>query len=208
MTRSLRAAFGACLGLALLPALAHAQTAPPKIGYTDHEILLANMPQMATVRQTMQTAIQQSQQTLGARQQRLQTRVEEYQRRQSLLSAEVRQQRERELGALQDSLQAEAGAAQQALGAREAELMRPLYESLQNAIDAEAQAKGLDVVLPTQVGGQPLILYVNRDRVTDITRDVARRLGIQVNDESAPGATPAAGGAPTRPAGTPPRGNN
>jgi Skp family chaperone for outer membrane proteins len=63
--------------------------------------------------------------------------------------------------------------------------MKPLLEKVQTAIDSVSQAKGLDLVLRTQVGQQPVLLYVNPNTVTDITMDVARELGLDVTDDEA-----------------------
>lgn len=180
--------------LALL-AVGTAATAPTafaqsRIGYTDYEVLLANLPSMDSVQATLQREAQAAEGSLQPQAQEFQSKVEEYQRRQQLLSADARRTREQELAGLQQSLEQAQQAAQQRLAVRRAELMRPIYEALQNAIDTEAKARNLDVVLPTQVGGQPVLLYVNRDRVVDITREVARRLGLNVAD----GPAPATGG--------------
>ena len=179
--------FAALLALVAFAGSAQAQTGL-KLGYADHKVLLANLPAMDSIQTTMQREVQTSQQALAPQAQELQTKVEEYQRRQSLLSAEARTQREQELQALQQSLEQAQQAANQRLQVRNAELMRPVYERLQAAIDAEAQAQSLDLVLATQAGDDPLLLYVNRQRVVDITRQVAVRLGIQVNDAPAAGA--------------------
>jgi hypothetical protein len=45
-------------------------------------------------------------------------------------------------------------------------------------------------VLRSQVGVQPVILYVNEQTIANITMDVARELGIDV--EAQPAGTPAA----------------
>ena len=188
----LTARSAALVALTLFAGTANAQV---KIGYTDHEVLLANMPQADSVQSALQAEVRTSQAALQTQSQELQTKAEEYQRRQSLLSAEARQQREQELAGLQQALQQASQAAEQRLSVRQSELMRPLFERLQNAIDAEAQAQSLDLVIPTQIGGQPAILYVNRERVVDITAAVARRLGIpEQPGGAAAGARPRTGG--------------
>lgn len=154
-----------------------------KVGYTDFEVLLANMPQMAQVNQTLQQEVVRTRQRIEQQFTEVQQEVERYQRQQSLLSPEARQQREARLDSLQRMAQAEAQLAEQRVGQRQAELMRPLYEMLQNAIDSVATEGGFDLILPTQVNGQPVILFINEQRVIDITRDVARRLGILVEEE-------------------------
>lgn len=153
-----------------------------KVGYTDFEVLLANMPQMAQVNQTLQQEVVRTRQRIEQQFAEVQQEIERYQRQQSLLSPEAREQREARLDSLQRMAQAEAQLAEQRVGQRQAELMRPLYEMLQNAIDSVATEGGFDLILPTQVNGQPVILFINEERVIDITRDVARRLGILVEE--------------------------
>jgi outer membrane protein len=172
----------AALALVALTFAPSAQAQALKVGYTDYEVLLANMPQMEEVQQQIQTFFQTRQAELQQAAQQLQQDAERYQRQSTLLSDSARAQREQELVRTQQELQQRGGQAEQELAQRRGELMRPLFEQLQGAIDAVAAEQKLDLVLPTQVGGDPFILYVNDRTVVDITRDVAQRLGIPVND--------------------------
>lgn len=181
-----RFSFWSLFALALAVALP-TQAQDLKVGYTDYEVLLANMPQMASVQQELQTFYTENQTKLQQQAQDFQERAQRYERQASLLSAEARAEREQELGTLQQQVQQAAAQADQLIQQKRLELMRPLFERLQNAIDTVAKAKGLDIVLPTQVGGDPFILYVNETRVTDITRDVAMELGIPVDETAADG---------------------
>ena len=70
-----------------------------------------------------------------------------------------------------------------ALAQRQGELMQPLLDRVQTAIDKVAKAKNLDLVLRSQVGSEPVLLFVNEDTIMNITLDVARELGIDVGDE-------------------------
>lgn len=156
-----------------------------KVGYTDYEVLLANMPQMEEVQTQLQSFYTETQQRLQTQAQDFQERAQRYERQASLLSAEARAEREQELNTLQQQVQQAAQQADQQLAQRRVELMRPLFERLQAAIDTVAERRGLDIVLPTQVGGDPFILYVNETRITDITREVASELGIPVDESAA-----------------------
>lgn len=176
---------GLLVAVVLMGGLADsAQAQALKVGYTDHEIIIVNLPAYQQVQQQLQQEYQTSQQNLQQQAQDLQEKMERYQKQQALLSAEVRTQREQELMQLQGQLQQAAQQKDQELAQREAELMQPLLERVQGAIDAVAERKGLDVVLRTQVGAQPLILYVNNKTVSDITADVARELGLEVPEET------------------------
>ena len=170
--------------LVALPLLAGTAVQAQDLGYTNQEAILANMPEMEQVRQQLQQEAQAQQQEFQQEQQEFQQKLEAYQKQQSLLSEQRRAEREQELRQLRDSLQQSAQQRDQYLAQREAELMQPLLQKLQGAIEAEAQAQGLDAVLRTQA-----LLYVNDQQMVDITSDVASRLGIEVeNIEAGPSA--------------------
>jgi outer membrane protein len=161
-----------------------------QIGFTDHELIIANMPEYQEIQQQLQQEFQQSQQQLQQRYEEFQEKVQRYQKQQALLSEETRQQRETELQQLQQELQQSAQQSEQQLAQREAEMLSPVYERVDKAIKAVAKNKGLDIVLRNQVGPlQPVILYVNEDTVTDITPDVARRLGLDVDEDAGTAST-------------------
>jgi outer membrane protein len=165
-----------------------------KVGYTDHEILIMNMPKYATVQSQLQQEYQTGQTDLQTKAADIQQQAEQYQKRAELMTAEERQAKEQELMTAQQTLQQEAAQKEQALATRQAELMAPLWEEVGKAIEAVAQEKGLDLVMRFQIGAdQPLILYSNPERVVDVTLDVARKLGIEVDetaDDAAAATTP------------------
>lgn len=164
-----------------------------RIGYTNQEAILANMPEMQDIQQQLQKEAKQQQQQLQKERKQLQQDMQEYQQQQSLLDDSARQQREQELRQRQSQLQQQLQQRQQQLQQRERELMQPLLEDLQSAIDNVAAQQNLEVVMRTQA-----LLYVdqNSDRVVDITPDVAEQLGInldQTPQEPAPTVDPNAG---------------
>ena len=85
----------------------------------------------------------------------------------------------------QQDIQDAATRKDEELGQLQAEKMQPLLDQVQDAIDSVAQEQGLDIVLRAQVGAEPLILYVDKDKVVDITLEVAKRLGIDVSEAEA-----------------------
>lgn len=156
---------------------AHAQAQGFKVGYADPEIIITYMPEYQTVQQQMAVEYRTSQEALQALAEDFQERVDRYQRQQPLLSEERRAEREAELAQLQQEIQNSAAAKDDELAARQEELMAPLLQKVQDAIDAIAVAKGLDMVVRS-----PALLYVNQDRVININIDIARRLGIEVDE--------------------------
>jgi outer membrane protein len=166
----------ALLVLGLLPLSATAQTF--KVGYTDPEAIIANMSEYRNMQLTLQREVETGQAELQARIADFQEKVDRYQRQQALLSPESRSQREQELMALEAEIQGDAASREEALGARQAELLQPLLERVQTAIDEVSADKQLALVLRA-----PAILYINESLVVDITPDVARKLGIPVPEE-------------------------
>lgn len=161
------------------------------VGYTDHEVIIVNLPDYQQLQQQLQQEYQGSQKEIQTLYQDYQEQVARYQKQQALMTEQKRAEREQELMQLQQSLQQQAQEKDQALAQREAELMQPLLEKVQSAIDVVAERRGLDLVLRSQVGQQPVLLYVNEDTIQDITMDVAVELGLDVTDSTAP--TPATG---------------
>ncbi|MDE2644895.1 MAG: OmpH family outer membrane protein [Bacteroidota bacterium] len=153
-----------------------------RIGYTDHEVLISNMPQTRTIQEELQAELESGQRILQSMQEDLAGKVERYQTQRALLSEERRQEREQELISLEEELRSKAAELEQELVQRELDLMGPIYQQVDTAIQTIAAEKNLDLVLRTQAGpAQPILLYVNEDRITDITLEVARELGIDVD---------------------------
>lgn len=177
------AVLGGLLAVLTVFGVAGAQAQGLKVGYTDHEVIIVNMQEYQTIQQQLQQSLQTGQQELQQLYADFQEKVDRYQKQQALLSAEKRQEREAELAQLQQSIQQQAAEKDQQLQQREAELMQPLLARVQAAIDKVAQARGLDIVLRSQVGVQPVLLYVNERTIANITMDVAKELGIDVDDD-------------------------
>jgi len=173
----------ALFALLLLPTFA-VQAQSVKIGYVDPEVLIANMAEYRTVQQQIQQNYQEKQTALESMAQDLQEKVQKYQKQQPLLSEATRQQREQELRQLDGELQQAAARSDQELAQYEQQLMQPIIGKVETAINSIAQEKGLDIVLRA-----PMIVYVNESTTTNIMLDVAKALGIEVDEEAAAAAS-------------------
>ena len=154
-----------------------------KVGYTDHEVLIAAMPDYTKIQGQLQQEFAGAQEALQSLAADFQAEVEKYQKQQSLLSAERRAAREQELAERQQELQEAAGRKDQELAQLEAQLMQPIFDRVQEVIDDVAKKNQLDLVIRHRVGAQPVILYRNEDTVMDITLEVAAALGIKVDED-------------------------
>jgi outer membrane protein len=171
-----------------------AQTAP-SIGYTDYELILVQMPQFRQVQEQVQAQAERDQQSLAELQTqieaRLQAKGEELQGRlqgaQGPVTDDARQRMIQELQ--QEAMQFEIEQRRelesqrqqriQSLTRREAELLQPLYDELQEAINVVAEQRGLMMVVSSRLSGEPVILYAGNGAV-DITAEVMSRLGISM----------------------------
>ena len=188
MTRTLRPALllVAVLALGALSAPASAQAF--KAGYVDTDQIVIRMPAFADV----QTQLQQQQQAVGQRvrfvqdslSQVLQTRVADYETfaQSAVATDEARRERQVELVQLQGSIERTEAEGLQYLSYVEARLLQPVLTQVDEAITAEAEANGYDLVLPTVANNAPVFLYRSA-RVEDLTVAVMERLGIDPDSQ-------------------------
>ena len=179
---------------ALLVPAALAQ--PTKVGFVDTDQIVVRMPAFAEVQQQLQ----QQQVAVGQRvrvlqdslQQVFNTRLEEYQQFDAspIATDEARAERQQELIGLRAGIEGAEAQGLQYLSGVEARLIQPILVQIQGAIEAEAEAGGYDLVLPTLANNAPTILY-RSDRVEDLTPAVMGRPGIDP-DAPLPGAPAAA----------------
>ena len=176
-----------------LPAAAQAQPAF-KVGYVDTDQVVTRMPEFAAV----QTQLGQQQATVGTRVRfvqdslntALQAQLAEYEtfRTSAVATPDARREREAALLQLQGQIEQAEQQGLQYLSYVEARLLQPVLTRVDEAIQAEARAQAVDLVLPTVANNAPAFLY-HSDRVANLTEAVMRRLGI---DPAAP--APAAPG--------------
>lgn len=172
----------ALLALAMLVAAPAAQA--QRAGYINQEAILAQMPAMQEAQQQLQQAIQSERQELQTEQQELRQEVARFQEQSQMLSEEIRQQRQQELEQRSQELQQSMRERDQQISQRERELMRPVFQKFQNAVNAVASSQNLDFVIRDQA-----LLYVSDTEMVNITEDVASRLGVELQTASTAGSS-------------------
>lgn len=170
----------AALALLLAPA---ALAQPMKVGFVDTDQIVIRMPAFADVQQQLQ----QQQQAVGSRvrvvqdslQQVFNTRLEAYQTfdQSALATDAARQERQQELLQIRNDIEQAEVQGLQYLSYAEARLLQPVLNQVDQAIQAEAEAGGYDLILPTVANNAPVFLY-RSDRVADLTVPIMGRLGI------------------------------
>jgi outer membrane protein len=155
-----------------------------QIGYADPETIITYMPEYQNIQQQMAAEYRTSQEALQALAQDFQEQVAKYQKQQPLLSAERQQEREAELAQFQSEIQQNAAKKDDELAQKEQELMAPLLDRVQTVIDEVATEQSLDLVVRS-----PALLYVNPDRIKNINLDIARKLGVEIEEDTSVNAS-------------------
>ena len=173
--------FRKALGLALLLAVVmsvqqtHAQTEQVKIGFADAELVLVNMAEYKNIGTRVQQQANTSRQAIQVLADEFQADYEKFEKQAPLLPPEKQQERQAELEQRYLDIQNRTAQEDQTVAKLESDLLNPLIERVGVAVNEVAAEKGLDLVLRA-----PGLLYINPDKIVDITTDVARRLGIEV----------------------------
>jgi outer membrane protein len=169
------------IALTTLMAAPQAQAQDMKIGFVEPRAVLERMPEMRAVQQRLQNFAERKQSELVQKERELQTEIELYQQKVGVISESARQQEEERLTEMETEFRQMQTQAQQEMEQQRAELMSPLLQQIQEAIDEVASDKGLDYVLNTTTSnGDVIILYVSpqvQDEY-DITDAVMQNLGI------------------------------
>ena len=158
---------------------AKAQDGGLKIGYTNAEYILSNMPEAKQIESELKSYEQQLTAQMESKAKDLETKYQDYQRNAENMIPEVRADKERELQNLQQSIQKFQQDAQTSLQRKQGELLQPAFDKIQKAIDEVAKANGYTHVFNS---GQPevglnILLYAREeDNISDL---VLKQLGIE-----------------------------
>ncbi len=169
------------LGLAFLAPFLSAEAQSISVGYLDPDIIIVQMPEYAVMRDSLQARQQEIAGDLQGREDLIRTKFEELQQfaQSAIASPEAQQERENEILALQRALEQAEGEGRTELGQREARMLEPLLQRLQNAIDAVSERMNLTMVFSARANNAPVILYASDDAV-NITEDVMENLGLEL----------------------------
>jgi len=167
----------AVLGSLGAPAPAEAQQ---RIAYVDSEEVLEQLPAYASVQQELDRIAEEMEAEIRELDQEVDRMFDEYQARELLYTQEERERRRREIVEAEEDVER---LRQQYFGPegeffrRQEERLRPLQEVLQ-AVEVVADENGYDYVFDRS--GDFLFLYA--DPQHNLTRDVLRELGIDVEE--------------------------
>ncbi len=161
------------LGLMLVAAPSVMAQNPAKLGHIDRQKLMLMLPERKDAEAKMQAFAIKLDTQLKAMGTEYQTKVAEAQRIAETMTETERQMAIREIGELEQRIQAAQDKAQEDLAKQEEELLRPMVERTNNAIKEVASTNGYTYVFDTSTG---FVLYF--DQGEDILPLVKTQLGI------------------------------
>lgn len=168
----------AALACVLGASAAGAQTTL-KIGYINSQQILANAPEAAAAQQQFDQEMQGYQAEIKQLEDELTGLQENLQRQQLTLSPEAKAAREQQLQARLQQYQQRSAQLQEIADQRRAELIQPVMDKVNTAIEAVRVAGSYHLILDLAAGS-----IVAADPSLDVTQQVITQLGLQT------GATP------------------
>lgn len=146
-----------------------------KLGYINSQELIEAMPERVTALENYETFAKELQNQLEAMGTEYSTKFQEYQSTAATLSASMQELKTRELSELRDRIEQFQYNAQQEAEAKYMELLSPVIDKAQAAIDKVGKANGFAMIFDISTGGTP---YIDDTMVTNILSIVKTELGI------------------------------
>lgn len=160
------------VALFVVSGVANAQV---KIAHVSTAEILDAMPDKATAEKSLETYYGELDKQLQAMATEYQTKLQEYQANEATMSNLVKQSKEKEIVDIQNRIQQFQANAEQEFEAKRAELLQPILEKIQNAINAVGKEKGYTYIIDTATGAA---VYIGTDAI-DCSKDVKAKLGIK-----------------------------
>lgn len=138
-----------------------------KLGHINTQEILLNMPERASAQATIESQAAEYESEMTRMQQELQAKFAEYQGKSETWPVAIRQQKERELQALDQGLQEFGMTVQNELTQLEQELLVPMIERVQNAINEVGSENGYAYIFDTSTGAT---VYIGGQDVGSLVR--------------------------------------
>lgn len=183
-----------------------AQTASPKIGFTNVDIILNVLPDSKRIQNELQIYRQQLTKVLEDKNKEFQEKYQAYEKNVATWSEIIKADKEKELQGAQQSIQELQKNSEQDLQSKYQKLVTPVMTKINQAIEAIGKENGYTYILNQDAGANttPIILYSGAED-NNVTNLVLKKLGVDPAALVAP-AKPAAKPAMT-PAATPAKKN-
>ncbi len=164
--------------LALLGSLTMNAQTSVKIGWTNIDHILQNLPEFKDIQTKLTTERSQYEKLFNEKLAEAQKLGEDYQKNAATMSDVIRRDKEKVLQNKQQELQELQQNAEAALQTKQQELLAPVMDKIQTAIDGVAKENGYTYILNSDAGyGTTPVLLVAPDS-DNITELVFKKLGV------------------------------
>ncbi len=162
------------LGVALfvMSGVANAQV---KIAHVNTAEILDAMPDKAKAEKDLEKYYGELQSQLETMAKEYQTKMQDYEANQATMSNLVKQSKEKEIIDLQTRIQQFQANAENEFESKRAELLKPILDKIQTAINSVGKEKGYTYVLDLATGAAVFVA----DDAINATNDVKAKLGIK-----------------------------
>ena len=147
-----------------------------KIGYADANYILSLMPEAKQAETEITTHQNMIRANLEAKYKDYQTKLGVYQETAATLSEIDRADKERELLAIQESIQKYEEEGQSSAQKKQADLLQPLFQKIGKAIEEVSIENNYDFIFSAGSQGVDILLYAKEDK--NMTNLVLAKLGI------------------------------
>ncbi|WP_128547565.1 OmpH family outer membrane protein [Larkinella soli] len=160
------------------PATPAAAVASVKIGYTNMEYILQNMPEFKDIQNQITIQRTQLENNFKTMSKEFEDKLAAYEKGQGQMSEVIKADKEKELQGLQQRIQEFQQNSSVTLQTKYNQLVNPVMEKIQKNIDAVAKESGYTYVfnLDAGAGTIPILLYAPEDN--NITDLVFRKMGV------------------------------
>ena len=145
-----------------------------KIGHVDSSAIMEIMPERTQLEQELQAYAAELQSEIQAMYAEYQNKAQDYQANEATMSNLIRQSKEKEIVDLETRIQEFQASAEMAMQSKQMELLSPIIEKVQNAVNAVGQEKGFTYILDKTAG---VVVFIGENAI-DITSDVKAKLGL------------------------------
>ena len=132
-----------------------------KIGYVDSSAVMELLPERAKLEQDLQAYAAELQAEVQAMYTEYQNKIQDYQANQATMSNLIRQSKEKEIVDLETRIREFESSADMALQNKQLELVTPLIEKVQNAVNTVGKEKGFTYILDKAVGA---VVYIGDEK--------------------------------------------
>ena len=160
------------VSLFVLSGVANAQM---KIAYVNSAEILEAMPESAKVRSNLESYYGELQSQLQTMLTEYSSKVQDYEANQASMSNLVKQSKEKEIVDMENRIQQFRANADEELAKKQEELLKPVLDKVQNAINAVGKEKGYTYIIDNAAG---TLVYLGDDAI-DASKDVKAKLGIK-----------------------------